>query len=441
MSVNIISKNHSIQTNGHLTEKDTDISDNDIHSFCLNVTDFFDFEHYFDLLIKSLHGKKLSIATTAIDLWRFYFKSDIYKTIELLLIEKDPVLLETINNYFKKLLIVVLISYDASFNPLMLKAILSLLNQSLIKLHHVVLLLFDYLLKYCSLSIDSLTTKDIISLINAKLSMKTDNHSQKIINIITLTTALIDKLIIQYASTQFGIEIKLFWLNFDTISHDDINLFFQGEIIRKSFIDYKEAPVCIHMPKSDLPISRENQIELNYYKQKENKYYTLVLDLDETLIHFKLEKVNEGKVQFRPYLFQFLENISKYYEIVVFTAGIKEYADAVLDIIEKKIGKKVFNKRLYRQHTFFLRGAYLKDLNIIGRDLEKVLIVDNISDNFQCQKDNGIEIFPYLGNDHNDKCLRDLEDILYRISNNRKDSIKKQIKEYSQEIKEKVTKK
>lgn len=40
--------------------------------------------------------------------------------------------------------------------------------------------------------------------------------------------------------------------------------------------------------------------------------------------------------------------MAKYYEVVIFTAGLQEYADRVIDEIDKK---KSVKYRLYRQHT------------------------------------------------------------------------------------------
>lgn len=64
------------------------------------------------------------------------------------------------------------------------------------------------------------------------------------------------------------------------------------------------------------------------------KVYTLVLDLDETLIHFvDSEKMGGGESFFviRPFCIEFLQEMSQLYEIVIFTAGVQDYADWVLD--------------------------------------------------------------------------------------------------------------
>lgn len=58
-----------------------------------------------------------------------------------------------------------------------------------------------------------------------------------------------------------------------------------------------------------------------------NKQYTLVLDLDETLVHYYEEK---NTVLIRPFASSFLEQMAQFYEVVIFTAGTKDYADWAL---------------------------------------------------------------------------------------------------------------
>ena len=52
------------------------------------------------------------------------------------------------------------------------------------------------------------------------------------------------------------------------------------------------------------------------------KPFTLVLDLDETLIHYVDMGYDESFFLIRPYCIQFLTELSHYYEIVIFTAGV-----------------------------------------------------------------------------------------------------------------------
>lgn len=86
--------------------------------------------------------------------------------------------------------------------------------------------------------------------------------------------------------------------------------------------------------------------------------------------------------------------MAKHYEIVIFTAAVKEYADNILDSIDEK---KRISHRLYREHTRIEDYVSIKDLSQIGRDLSKSIIVDNIASNFKLQPRNGIAISTWVG--------------------------------------------
>ena len=105
--------------------------------------------------------------------------------------------------------------------------------------------------------------------------------------------------------------------------------------------------------------------------------FTLVLDLDETLIHYI--DVGEGQFLIRPGARDFLEKMCLEYEIVIFTAALQDYADWVLDQIDKE---KCISYRMYRQHALPYGPIFVKDLSRIGRDLSRTIIVDNVAENF-----------------------------------------------------------
>jgi CTD nuclear envelope phosphatase 1 len=65
----------------------------------------------------------------------------------------------------------------------------------------------------------------------------------------------------------------------------------------------------------------------------------------------------------------------KWYNIVIFTASVQEYADPVIDWLEAD--RKFFSGRYYRQHCTFRNGTYIKDISSVEADLSKVMIVDN----------------------------------------------------------------
>ena len=114
--------------------------------------------------------------------------------------------------------------------------------------------------------------------------------------------------------------------------------------------------------------------------------YTLVLDMDETLVHFDPRRRNFIT---RPHVLNFLKEISQQWEVVVFTAGLKDYADWILNDLDPN---RYISRRLYRDSCTFRRGSYLKDLKKVGRNLSRCVIVDNLPENFSLQRDNGIGI-------------------------------------------------
>ena len=140
--------------------------------------------------------------------------------------------------------------------------------------------------------------------------------------------------------------------------------------------------------------------------------YTLVLDMDETLIHYFFTHTS-GMFFVRPYCFDFLRELNDLYEIVTFTAGTKDYADNILNILD--IDNNIIKYRLYRQHTTILGCSVYKDLSKLGRDLSKVIIIDNLKENFKMQPNNGIFIKTWT-NDINDVQFKDLLKILKDIA-------------------------
>ena len=180
-----------------------------------------------------------------------------------------------------------------------------------------------------------------------------------------------------------------------------------------------------------------NQIEKisSTFKLKDNvnqNKKTLILDLDETLIHSDLDliyKDHETTLYFdseddeilgknvpiplilRPNLFDFLNYVYDKFELIIFTASHKNYADKIIDYIEKD--KRYFSLRLYRQHCIFIKpGIYIKDLRIFNnRHLKNVILIDNSIFSFSNQLSNGILITSFY-HDKEDDFLLSLKDYL-----------------------------
>lgn len=140
-------------------------------------------------------------------------------------------------------------------------------------------------------------------------------------------------------------------------------------------------------------------------KTRRSKRISLVLDLDETLVHCSVEPLPNPDLVFevelsgntyiiyvlkRPYMEEFLREVSKYFEVIVFTASRKAYASKLLDLIDP--GRRLIKYRLYRETCLHVEGNFLKDLNVLGRNLAHTIIVDNSPHAFGYQVSNGIPI-------------------------------------------------
>lgn len=176
---------------------------------------------------------------------------------------------------------------------------------------------------------------------------------------------------------------------------------------------------------------------------------TVVLDLDETLVcayetsslppalctqateaglkWFELECVSsdkecEGKPKIsyvtvfeRPGLHEFLKQLSKFADLILFTAGLEGYARPLVDRIDDE---NLFSRRLYRPSTTSTEYRdHVKDLSCISQDLHRVVLVDNNPFSFLLQPLNGVPCVPFTaGQPHDDQLLEVLLPLLKNLS-------------------------
>ena len=168
-------------------------------------------------------------------------------------------------------------------------------------------------------------------------------------------------------------------------------------------------------------------IKKNYAASPPKK--KLILDLDETLVHsgfnpftrqsdISLQINIDGRIHTinilkRPYVDEFLKEISNYYEIYVFTASMEEYASPVIDLLDKN---NLVRGKFFRQDCIFNNGLYIKDLFKVTNDLRDVIIIDNNPSSYVTNEDNGIPIKTWY-DDLNDNELIKLIPLLKYLSN------------------------
>ena len=181
---------------------------------------------------------------------------------------------------------------------------------------------------------------------------------------------------------------------------------------------------------------------------KQNKK-SLILDLDETLVHssfYPFERAsdltlpikvgNQKRLVYilrRPYALEFIKEMSQYYEIIVYTASIPEYASNLLDEFDKY---NVISKRFYRYNCIHRDGMYIKDLKLIGKPFKDLIIIDNNPVSYLYNMDNGIPILSWYGDKQDIELLKfipllkylskvdDVTNIIPKIVNRNKNKIK-----------------
>ena len=142
--------------------------------------------------------------------------------------------------------------------------------------------------------------------------------------------------------------------------------------------------------------------------------YTLVLDLDETLIHCDRKSNNGFLLLLRPGLIDFLQKMKNLCELILFSFGTTNYVDYIIKVIEKK--EKFFEYILDRNHGIYDNGDCIKDLDMLNRDLKNVIIIDDTLKYFKLHKENGICVKPFYGDIESDKnTLATLGNILEKI--------------------------
>ncbi|XP_053285412.1 CTD nuclear envelope phosphatase 1A-like [Pleuronectes platessa] len=119
--------------------------------------------------------------------------------------------------------------------------------------------------------------------------------------------------------------------------------------------------------------------------------------------------IDEHPVRFfvhkRPHVDFFLEVVSQWYELVVFTASMEIYGSAVADNLDNN--RSFLKRRYYRQHCTLDLGSYIKDLSVVHNDPSSIVILDNSPAAYRSHPDNAIPIKSWFS-DPSDRALLNL---------------------------------
>ena len=176
----------------------------------------------------------------------------------------------------------------------------------------------------------------------------------------------------------------------------------------------------------------KNRIEIPYIIEPPSKKYSLVLNINKTLAFY-----DKGNITLRSGLLSFLSMVKPYYELISFSSEPNNITKSIIKEIELK--EKVFDFNFGREHCILYDNILVKDISLIGRDIKNIIIVDHDENCFKLNEENGIKISKFEGNNKTDNALSELKKILILIYKRNYNDLRIALKEYENEIKNKIT--
>ena len=402
-----------------------------------------------DLAEYTLKSQKMEyIQNYCFDLINYYFNFSIFKYIQKAI--TDVIDINNILAYNNYTIFSLIILYDLTFEEKIFGTVKILIKEIIKLLYSNIILIINHSKNLINNSEENITILyHIINNIGNKYLVNKDlylddneyllieKHSklsfeEKIDYNINFIIRNIHTIINNMKNTKNYNNFLNYFKKLINISFEEINQFFRDNIYKANIIN--STILCSKI----LNNSNINKIIPPYISYPNKKEFSLVISLDETLIHFKSGSIknNKGVIQLRPGINEFFEAIKPYYEIIIFSNGNKKYTDLIVNSIDEK--KTYIDYRLYRDHCITICNDFVKDISRIGRPINKIVVVDNIPQNYRLHKENGINIKSFYGDKSNDKILFSLNKILINIAKNGGD-VRDSIKKYWNEIISKIS--
>ncbi|KAJ1729862.1 mitochondrial inner membrane protein required for protein import, partial [Coemansia biformis] len=136
--------------------------------------------------------------------------------------------------------------------------------------------------------------------------------------------------------------------------------------------------------------------------------YTLVLNLDDMLIHMDWTKEHGWRIAKRPGLDHFLAYMASMFEVVIFST---QPSHSGMVVMERLDPLEFAPYRLYKDHMRNVDGKNYKDLSTINRDKAKVIMVDIDPEAFKMQPENALLARPFRG-EPNDNWIEQITEFL-----------------------------
>ncbi|GJS17252.1 mitochondrial import inner membrane translocase subunit TIM50-like protein [Tanacetum coccineum] len=147
----------------------------------------------------------------------------------------------------------------------------------------------------------------------------------------------------------------------------------------------------------------------------EQHVFTLVLDLNETLLYSDWKRDRGWRTFKRPGVDEFLEQLAQYYEIIVYSDQQSMYVDPIVDRLD---AKHIIRHRLSRAATRYQDGKHYRDLSKLNRDPARVLYISGNALESCLQPENCVPVKPWKC-EADDTALVDLIPFLEYVARNR----------------------
>ena len=457
---------YTINNNNSLIQEEiqTTNTNNDMINPELNLDDLTYIEGRLNDIILSLNNNKnifdINAKYECFQFLKFYKKSTFFNKFPLFFSSDKNKLI--IKSAFNLHLFIIIITYNLSSNQTILNKVLIILRKiyNLLKMNLFIFIRqIELVWKDDSYLYNDLRFQTCHYYLNKKgIFYLNENDKINLINNNCITIVNDIKIVLNLylnMNSKYYTDLKDIYLNISKIHEQDIYTYFYNCLaIDDNSIDscnniYNNNNInhsLIQKEKEEDEIFMDNIIfsyRLNkaippFLNNSCKKKFTIVLDLEDTLLNIRYLSNGKLLLSLRPGLISFLSGIKQYYEIISFSKFSRNYSSTIINYIEGN--RKLFDYNFYREHCSLIGRKFYKDISRIGRDMKRIIMVDDLPENLEKHLDNAILIKPYDGEEqNNDRVLYELRKMLILFYRLGYDDIRTAIKKFKNEIYEKIT--